>query len=94
MTFLMTSELRSQIRRKDRLFKQWLRTKCGHHRNYYTRARNAVGKALCLAEANYISKECDNLGVDHSNANWWSTVKKLCCFRKASNTIAPIVNDI
>ncbi len=88
----MTSELRSQIRKKDRLFKQWQRTKYGHHRNYYTRARNAVGKALRLAEANYITKECDNLGVDHSNANWWSTVKKLCCFRKASNTIAPIVN--
>ncbi len=33
-----------------------------------------------------------NATIDFATGSWWSTVKKLCCFKQTSNTIAPIVN--
>ena len=88
----MTSYLRSLIRRKDRLFKQWVRTKKDTHREYYRVLRNDCTLKLRQAEANYIQSQCDSLELDSSTKKWWNTVKKLCCFKKTSNTIAPIVN--
>ncbi len=88
----MTTHLRSMIRRKDRLFKLWSRTLRDDHRGYYTRLRNETNCELSRAERNYIEKECDLLEVNKNSSKWWKTVKRLCCFKKTSNTIAPIAN--
>ena len=90
----MTTQLRSLIRRKDRLFRQWQKTLRPDHRSWYTRLRNEVNKKLRDAQYNYVKKQCDSLEVDSNNSNWWTTVKKLCCFKNTSNTIAPIVNPL
>ncbi len=89
----MTTELRRQIRKKDRLFNQWVRTKNARHRDIYKTCRNETSLALRNARNEYIKKQCDSLEVDSSNTNWWTTVKKLCSFKNTSNTIAPIVNS-
>ncbi len=89
----MNSELRSLIRRKDRLFKMWSRTLRDDYRGYYTNLRNITTAAMRKAQQDYISSECDKLGIDKNSRNWWQTVKNLCCFKRTSNTIAPIVNS-
>ncbi len=87
----MTSFLRSKIRIKDRLFKQWCRTDLPVHREKYTKARNSTNHLLNKAHEQYVLQQCEKLEVDSSNAKWWDTVKKLCCFKKTSCTIAPLV---
>ncbi len=89
----LTTELRSKIRKRDRLFKQWTRTKIDHHREIYKTVRNDTTLSLRNARDAYIKQQCDSLELDSSNANWWTTVKKLCCFKNMSNTIAPLVNS-
>ncbi len=89
----MTSFLRSKIRHKDRLFKQWCKSQLQHHRDWYTKARNETNYLLNNAQEQYIMNQCDKLEVDCRDANWWQTVKKLCCYKKTSNTLAPLIND-
>ncbi len=88
----MTCNLRSLIRRKDRLFHQWVRTQRDDHRDHYKKLRNYTSKSLRDARDAYIKKQCDKLEIDNASSNWWDTVKKLCCFKQTSNTIAPIAN--
>ena len=78
---------------EDRLFKQWQWTNRPDHREWYTRLRNITNRSLRDANNTYIKKQCESLGVDSNNRNWWTTVKKLCCFKNTSNTIAPILSS-
>ncbi len=89
----MTAELRSKIRKRERLFKKWKRTKINDHRAHYVECRNDTTKSLRSARENYIKSQCDSLSVDSNSGKWWDTVKKLCCFKKSSNTIAPLMDD-
>ncbi len=89
----MNTALRSKIRKRDRLFRQWKRTLRDDHRLLYTLFRNETTSALRKAQYNYITKECEKLEINGGDNKWWSTVKKLCCFKKTSNTIAPICNS-
>ncbi len=89
----MTSALRSLIRRKDRMFKLWAKTLRPDHREYYENLRNESCSALRKAERGYISEQCEKLKIDKNTSNWWDCIKKLCCFKKTTSTIAPIVNS-
>ena len=89
----MTSALRSLIRRKDRLFNMWSKTLRPDHRGFYEELRNETCSALRKAERHYISEQCTKLKLSKNSPNWWNTVKKLCCFKKSTSTIAPIAND-
>ena len=74
----MNSEIRREMRKRDRLFKKWKQNPAPHYRTKFTEQRNNVINLIRRAKVEYFTKlesKIENTKV--SSKEWWKICKNL-----------------